>query len=128
MGRSIAAVVVGYLVMAVLIAGTTLLHLKLLGIGLAELQAPHPNLPDSFAVVNIIYSTFFAAVGGWICAAIAKRARLKHGVILAVLVFVLSLISVYIDRGKQPVWYQACLVLFGAPATAAGAWVRAKRD
>lgn len=128
MGRSIAAIVVGYVVMAILISCTTLLHLKVLGIGLAELQAPHPDVPTSFAAINVVYSTLYAAFGGWMCAAIAKEKRIKHGVILAIAVFVLSLISVYIDRGKQPVWYQACLVLLGAPATASGAWIRAKQS
>jgi hypothetical protein len=86
------------------------------------------DLPVSYGVVNLIYSTLYAVFGGYVCAVIAKQDRMKHGLELASLVFVLSLVSVYIDRGQQPVWYQAMLVLLGAPATAAGAWIRTRRD
>src|SRR3954471_19268575 len=126
MGRSIVAVIVGYIVMAFLIACTTLMHFKMLGIGMAELQKPHPDVPTSFAAINLIYSTIYAVVGGWVCAAIAKENKLKTGMALAVLLFVLSLVSVYLDRGKQPVWYQACLVVFGPVAAYVGASVRAR--
>jgi hypothetical protein len=127
MVRRVVAVIVGYLVMAVLIGITTLIHFKSLGIGVAELQKPHPDVPTSFAIINLIYSSLYAAFGGWVCAAIEKQNRLKAGMALAVLLFVLSLISAYMDRGKQPMWYQACLVVFGPLATYLGASIRAKK-
>jgi hypothetical protein len=127
MWRSIVAVVVGYLAMAVPIAVTTTVHMmKVLG-KMPDASA-HRDLPISFGVINLIYSSLFAAYGGYVCAVIAKQNRMKHGLILAGLVFVLSLVSVYIDRGQQPLWYQAMLVLLGAPATAIGAWARARRE
>jgi hypothetical protein len=82
----------------------------------------------SFGVVNLIYGTLYAVFGGYVCAVIAKQNRMKHGLALAGLVFLLSLVSVYIDRGQQPVWYQVMLVILGAPGAAAGAWIRARRD
>ena len=127
MGRSIAAVIVGYLAMAVLIFTGTTVHIILLFGGMPS-PTQHFDPGVSYAVINLLYSTAFAAFGGWVCATIASQNRLKHGVILAGLVFVLTLVSVYIDRGQQPVWYQACLVLMGAPATVAGAWLKASRQ
>ena len=125
--RSIGAVIAGYFAMAIPIMVTTLLHMIVV---LGKLPQPgaRPDIPTSFGVVSLVYSTLYAAFGGYVCAAIARQNRLKHGLVLAGLVFVLSLISVYIDRGQQPVWYQALLVLLGAPATALGAWLRAKKD
>jgi len=125
--RSIGAVILGYLAMAIPIFATTTWHMILV---LGKMPEPpaHMDLPVSFGVVNLVYSTLFAAFGGFVCAAIASQNRLKHGLVLAGLVFVLSLVSVYIDRGQQPVWYQASLVLLGAPATAIGAWIRAKKE
>ena len=127
MGRSIAAVIVGYLVMAVLIFSGTAVHMILL-FGKMPDATTHFQPPVSFGVLNLIYSSLFAALGGWICATIAPRNPFKHGLILSGLVFVLSLISVYVDRGQQPLWYQASIVLLGPSATAAGAWLRAGRS
>ena len=125
--RSIGAVIAGYFAMAIPIMVTTLLHMIVV---LGKLPQPgaHPDIPTSFGVVSLVYSTLYAAFGGYVCAAIARQNRLKHGLALAGLVFVLSLISVYIDRGQQPLWYQVLLVLLGAPATALGALLRAKKD
>ena len=125
--RSIGAVIAGYFAMAIPILATTTAHMILV---LGKMPAPdaHLDMPVSFAVVNLVYSTLFAVFGGFVCAAIARQNRLKHGLILAGIVFVLSLVSVYVDRGQQPVWYQAMLVLLGAPATAVGAWLRAKKE
>jgi hypothetical protein len=127
MWRSIAAVIVGYLAMAIPIGLTTAVHMvKVLG----KMPQPgqHMDLPVSFGVVNLIYGTLYAVFGGYVCAVIAKQNRMKHGLALAGLVFLLSLVSVYIDRGQQPVWYQVMLVILGAPGAAAGAWIRARRD
>ncbi len=125
--RSVAAVIVGYFAMAIPILGTTAVHIFTV-LGKFPERGAHMSLPLSFGIVNLAYSTLFAVFGGYVCAAIAKQNRLKHGLVLAGLVFVLSLISVYFDRGQQPVWYQAMLVLLGAPATAMGAQIRAKKD
>ena len=125
--RSIGAVIAGYFAMAIPILATTTAHMILVFGGMPT-PGTHMDPPVSFGVVNLVYSTLFAAFGGFVCAAIARQNRLKHGLILAGLVFVLSLVSVYIDRGQQPVWYQALLVVLGAPATAIGAWLRAKKE
>jgi hypothetical protein len=125
--RSIAAVIVGYFAMGIPIFVTTAVHMVTV-FGKFPERGAHMNLPLSFGIVNLLYSTLYAVFGGYVCAAIAKQNRLKHGLVLAGLVFVLSLLSVYIDRGQQPLWYQAMLVLMGAPATAMGAWIRAKKD
>src|SRR4051812_10965413 len=127
MWRSIAAVIVGYFAMAIPIGLTTAVHMVKV-IGRFPQPGEHLNIPTSFGVISLIYSTLYAVFGGYVCALIAKQGRMKHGLALAGLVFVLSLVSVLIDRGQQPVWYQAMLVLLGAPATALGAWVRARRD
>ena len=113
--------------MGILILLTTAVHMVKV-LGSFPQPGTHMDLPLSFGILNLVYSTLYAVLGGYVCAAIAKRNRLKHGLVLAGLVFVLSLASVYIDRGQQPVWYQAMLVLLGAPATAMGAWIRAKKD
>lgn len=125
--RSIAAVIVGYFAMGIPILLTTAVHMISVFGKLPE-RGAHMNLSLSFGIVSLVYSTVYAVFGGYVCAAIARQNRLKHGLVLAGLVFVLSLISVYIDRGQQPVWYQTMLVLLGAPAAALGAWIRAKKD
>jgi len=113
--------------MAIPIVVTTAVYVvKVLGI--RPQPGVHMDVPTSFGVISLIYSTMYAVFGGYVCAVIAKQNRLKHGLILAGLVFVLSLVSVYMDRGQQPIWYQVMLVLLGAPAAVFGAWIRARRD
>jgi hypothetical protein len=127
MWRNIAAVIVGYLAMAIPIGVTITIHAKLV---FGKMPAPgqHFDPPLSFAILTLIYSSLFAIFGGHVCASIAKGDRLKVSLILAGLVVVLSLVSAYIDRAYQPLWYAAALVVLSGPATALGGWIRAKRD
>ena len=119
---------IGYLAMAIPIGVTTTVHaMKVFGRLMPE-PGSHFDVPLSYSIPNLVYCTLYAVFGGYVCAAIARQNRLKHGLTLAGLVFVLSLVSVYIDREHQPVRYQAMLVLLGAPATATGAWLRVKKE
>jgi hypothetical protein len=127
MWRNIVAVIVGYLAMAIPIAVTTTIHMmKVLG------RMPTPgqqfDVPLSFAIASLIYSSLYAVFGGYVCAVIAKATRMKTTLILAGLVVVLSIVSVYIDRGQQPLWYACALVVLSGSATAIGGWLRAKKD
>jgi hypothetical protein len=125
--RNIAAVIVGYLAMAIPIAVTITIHAKKV---FGKMPAPgqHFDVPLSFSIPTLIYSSLFAIFGGHVCASIAKGNRMKVSLMLAGLVVVLSLVSVYIDRGQQPLWYAAALVVLSGPATALGGWIRARRD
>ena len=123
--RSVLAVVAGYL----LIFAATILADVALG-----LLAPDafPAAGEGFApvpwmVLILVYSTIFAAAGGYVTARVARRAELKHGLALAAIMVLMSVGTMITYQGRHPLWFQLTLLVLGPLAVAAGAWLRARR-
>lgn len=124
--RSIAAVVLGLLVTAVLSIGTDLL-LRAAGL-FPPAEQPLSNAQFALAAG---YRTVFAAVGGYVAARLAPRHPLRHALVLGGIGLLLALLGLIASRGQGPefgpTWYPLSLILTALPATWAGATLQARR-
>lgn len=109
--RSIGAVVVGYLVIGV----SSILLFRFSG------RNPHAPGSAKFVILSAVYGFFFSALAGFIAARIAGRLELLHGALLACLVAMIALISLFAQSGSGSVWSQMVALLFMAPAVMLGA-------
>jgi peptidoglycan/LPS O-acetylase OafA/YrhL len=120
--RSVIAVLAGYAAMSVLVVATTAALTKLWPSSSEEDQ-PTP----AYIAVNLAYSSLFAAAGGYVTSALARRSPLGHSIALAGLVLVLGAIySIQSSGGKQPRWYLALLPVLSAGGATAGGYIRTR--
>jgi putative membrane protein (TIGR04086 family) len=116
--RSLVAVLAGFLSMAVIVIALTLLCVKFI-----HLNSGHPT--PLYLTLNVLYCLAAALLGGLITAKIARRSPLAHGLALALLMFVLGVLSYTTHPPGQPLWYQIFLTI--APPLAAIAGAAAQR-
>jgi hypothetical protein len=116
-GRSIWAIVAGFLVVVVLSIGTDLV-----------LHATHvytgPQLNDNQSALATAYRTLFAIVGSYITARLAPHKPMKHALIGAAVGTVIATAGAVATWNKDlgPHWYPVALVLTAFPT----AWIGAK--
>jgi hypothetical protein len=116
-GRSIGAIVAGFLVVVVLSIGTDLV-----------LHATHvytgPQLNDNQSALATAYRTLFAIVGSYITARLAPHKPMKHALIGAAVGTVIATAGAVATWNKDlgPHWYPVALVLTAFPT----AWIGAK--
>jgi hypothetical protein len=116
-GRSIWAIVAGFLVVVVLSIGTDLV-----------LHATHvytgPQLNDNQSALATAYRTLFAIVGSYITARLAPHKPMKHALIGAAVGTVIATGGAVATWNKDlgPHWYPVALVLTAFPT----AWIGAK--
>ena len=85
--RSIFAVILGYIAIAVLLSVTSGILFLVLP---QSTVSPDGSLPAvGWIIFNLIYGTAFAAVGGYITARIAQRAEVRHALALGALIVLL---------------------------------------
>ncbi len=86
--RAVLAVIVGYLVIALLVFATFSLAYLLMGADGAFRPGTY-DVTTLWLVVSFVFSFIAAIVGGWVCATIARRSKAPK--VFAVVVFVLGL-------------------------------------
>ncbi len=125
--RSVLAVVVGYVVLAV----CTTLMIGALGRAFPEYnraEESHAAPPLLPVVLNLLLGVPCAAVGGFTTAWLARRAPLVHAAALAVIVLALGgLYALTMSGGPQPTWYLVLLPVCGAVGIFAGGWAGSGR-
>jgi putative membrane protein (TIGR04086 family) len=114
--RSVAGVVAGYLLFAV---SAVLLFW-------ASGRDPHREQALSFVVFSVVYGMAFAALGGYLAAAIADRRRRLHGGVLALIIAIGATVSFLAQPGAGSRWSQLTAILFMAPAAVLGGYVRSE--
>jgi hypothetical protein len=97
--KSVAAVFAGFVCMSLLVIAATA------AAGALLLQGSSPTGP--YVVVNLLYSTAFAAVGGYLTAHLAPRRPRSHVAALALLVALMGAASAAgsAPSAGQPGWY-----------------------
>jgi putative membrane protein (TIGR04086 family) len=122
MGRSIGAVIVGFLYALVTIWATQFI----LFFAIPE-DADAEGVPAARLVLNV-FGTFVAAVvAGFIAAHVARQGGLAHGLAVGVLLLILlAVTTLVVETEPAPPWYQLALPLAALPGTLFGAWLRAK--
>lgn len=87
--KAVLAVIVGYLVMALLVFATFSLAYLLMGADGAFRPGTYEVTP-LWLVVSFVFSFIAAVVGGWVCATIARNSKVPKG--FAAAVFLLGLL------------------------------------
>jgi hypothetical protein len=86
-----------------------------------------PGRPSpAYVLVNMGYSFVAAVVGGFITAYIAVADPLRTVLVLALVVLVMSALSVLESLGRQPVRYQIFLAVLGPIGVVVGGLIRLK--
>jgi putative membrane protein (TIGR04086 family) len=112
--RSVLAVLAGLAVMFVIVIACTLLSVALM-----HLKTGHPT--PGYLVINVVYSLAAAVAGGWVAARLAGYRPVAHGVALALLMLVLSALSLLHPAPSQPFFYQLFLTIVPPLAAIGGA-------
>jgi hypothetical protein len=83
----------------------------------ATIVATRALSPQEYLWANVGYSMAFAAIGGYLTAALARHRGTLHGALLAILIVGLALLAGAEAGRNQPRWYPA-VVTFGSAAAA----------
>lgn len=126
MGRSILAVVVGYVVVILGAVGGGLVGALVAGPEAAARAMEGEPLAAGPTLVVLVFGLLFAVLGGYVAALLARHRELRHATYLAVVMFLLSLVSMVMYWGQQPAWFQFALLLLGPPAAVVGGWLKAR--
>ena len=128
MGRSILAVLGGLITIFILIS---------LGIYIHGLISPESYGMDATTVptvedmiINLIYSGFFAGVGGYVTAAIAKGSPMRHALYLVGANLIMWLTMILMPNPgevEQPAWYMGALPIIMLISVLTGAAFRARQ-
>ena len=121
MGRSIVAVVVGFVLIAVLSFGTD-----------AAIRAA---LPGSFSpngattdrgllLASVVYVGLFAVLGCYVTARLAPRRPMAHALVLGLLGLVFNIAGTIAMWNAAPVWYHVTQIALVMPWAWLGGWLR----
>lgn len=116
--RSIAAVLAGYLVFALL----SFAIFRLSG------HAPHAAASPSFMASSIAGGVVFAFLGGSLSASIAGRRPVAHAVAMAALLAIGAVASLALTIGHGAVWSQLSALALMVPAAVLGGWWCARQE
>jgi hypothetical protein len=125
MPRSAAAVVVGYLLLAVSVAAKFWL---IRHFSPEALPAPGEDVfPSTGWLLALLGSDVALMIAaGYVTAVVALRRPIAHAVVLGAVMVVLGLTWMLVLRGWLPLWYQVILVSIAVPAAATGGSLRAQ--
>ncbi len=121
MGRLILAVIIGYIVLALLVMAITPVVSKIL-LGTATPSEP-TSLTGLYLSTNLASGFLAALAGGYVAALVGRgqtAARILSGlVLLAGIVF-----GLLAKTGPQPQWYLLVLPILGGAGVFLGGWLR----
>ncbi len=118
LGRSIAAVFLGFLTVVVLSLGTDqLLHV-------INVYPPwgQPMWEPGLNLLALAYRCVYTVLGGWVAACVAPHAPMKHVWILGIIGLVLGTLGVVgtWNLNLGPRWYPVAIAITGLPLTLLG--------
>ena len=107
--RSILAVLVGFVAMAVVVMIGTAVAMRALQPHEGDATALAMRLNPAYLTANLVLSGVAALIGGYVVATIARHDPIRHGIALALLILVMSVVSMRRAGATQPRWYQLTL-------------------
>lgn len=120
--RSILAVIAGYVLLTLLVVGTSLA----LGAVMPQTDALHPSL--NYLLFTLAYSAVFALVAGYVAAIIARGAELGTALALASLLLLLGVVAALAASSSgSEVWFPAANGALQFIAASAGGYFRARQ-
>lgn len=117
MMRSVIAVVVGYAIFSL----SALALFKITG------KDPHSPADVPFMAATIVYGIFFAGLGGYVAAWLAKRWEIEHSLAVSCLIAVVGAISLLTRPQHAAMWTQLAALLLMAPAAMLGGRLRSRQ-
>jgi hypothetical protein len=124
--RSVLAVLVGYLVSAllVLVGFSVLGRIAPSAISAAGLAAtPRPGVVLGILLMDVV----IAVVAGYVTAVIARRAAIGHAFVLGALMLVLGIVTSWVSPEREPVWYAIWMPVLVLPAAVVGGMIRSRQ-
>lgn len=114
--RTTLAVLTGYITMVVLVSATDII-----------IGAVFHGARDTFTVVNMATAFPYAVVGGYVAGVIAQGSEMAAAIGLSALGIVVSVAALSVDRGHQPLWYPAALLVLLTAGALAGGYLRRRQ-
>jgi hypothetical protein len=128
--RGVGAVVLGYIIMAVIVMiGSVALLASVVPGGMAALKTMRGN-PDAmpkptprYFAMNLTLSAIAALVGGWVTKRVAGEPSHSYVLALASMTVLLGALTAFKGTGaeRQPTWYKVVIPLIGAVGVLLGA-------
>lgn len=124
MGRSILAVIAGFVATVVLsVACDAIVRVAMPGAFGVDGRSPGPAM----MAFGVLYTLAAAAAGGYLAAVIARRAELLHALLLGTLGALATLIVIALAPVAERTAGQFVAAMLVIPATALGGWLRTLR-
>jgi hypothetical protein len=117
--RSVAAVLMGYLLFALTAEAFFLLSGR----------DPHASAGAAFMAVTILYGLFFSILGGYVAALVAGAGKyeIEHAFAVATLIAAIGAASLIAEAPGESKWTQLSAVLIIAPAAILGGYLRRRQ-
>lgn len=122
--RSILAILAGHLTMILGVTSTLAILMFAARDQLPREPGPFHG-PAWILWVEIVSGLAVAVLGGYVCALVARRRELLHGLVLAGIVLALGLLSAAMESGMKPLWSSIAVTAVGVLGVIAGARWRA---
>lgn len=127
--RSLASLIAGYIVSALLIGVTV----AVLG---ALFPASYQPENTAWVIFNVAYGCLYAVAGGYVTAWLAPSRPILHGFVLGGLLALLALLTALAvaasppapEYASPPGWYYPALAVTVLPSILLGAWLRVRQS
>ena len=117
--RSIASIILGYLLTSLFIAGIGNAVANLLGSGEGSVANP-----GTWFALDLVIRSLAAITGGYAAARIAGRKELAHALALGLVLTAINIGIIFALPTNHPLWFQIANVLIYLPATHIGGRLR----
>lgn len=117
--RSVAAVLMGYLLFAI----SAFAFFRLSG------HEPHAPAAVAFMIASVLYGLFFSVLGGYVAAAVAGQGKyeIEHAFAVATLIAAIGAASLIAESPAESKWTQLSAILIVAPAAIVGGYLRRRQ-
>ena len=122
MVRSVLAVTAGLLSLTILTYMATVAAILVLFSSSGN-TAPTPF----YLSISAFYTAFFAILAGYITASVSKETPQRDIAILSLVVFIYSIVMIFLRTGQQPIWYTLLLVIVIPMAILTGGQIKIGR-
>ena len=121
MGRSVAAVVIGFVLIGVLSFGTD----AAIRAAIPTAFGPKGMVADpGLLLATLAYVTAYAVAGCYLTARLAPRRPMLHALVLGVLGLAFNIAGTTATWDLYPAWYHAVGLLLVMPSAWLGGWLR----